>query len=84
MNTNPNVTVSRRDIQATLNVLRSLDVRGYDSMYKLVATVEFLEGVLTEQAQQTPPQQGRPPRPKPAPPVDHEFEPLPMTNPQQN
>ena len=72
---NPCVTVSRRDLQATLNVLRSLDVRGYDSMYKLVATVEFFEGKLDEQPK--PPQQ----RQKP---VDHEFEPLPVANPQQN
>lgn len=78
------VTMAKSEVMRMINVLKAMDVRGFESMYRLVATVEFLEGVLTEQAQQTPPQQGRPPRPKPAPPVDHEFEPLPMTNPQQN
>ena len=66
MSNNPFITVSRRDIQATLNVLRSLDVRGYDSMYKLVATVEFFEGKLNEQPKPTQQKQK---------PVDHEFGP---------
>ena len=77
--TNPvdKVTISRRDLQATLNVLRSIDARGYDSMYKLVSVVEFLDGKMKEQVK--PPQQ--PLKPKV---VDHEFGPRLVDDNEQN
>ena len=72
--TNPNdkVTISRRDLQAMVEVLKSLEVKGYNSMRNLVVTVDYLEGKLNEK-----PEKSVPPKPVPQKPkvVDHEFGP---------
>ena len=65
MNSNSYATIAKSDIVRMVNVLKRLNVQGYDSMYGLVGTVEFLEGKLME--------------PEPSEkkePVDHEFQPL--------
>jgi len=48
MGKNNNIVISRDDVNRVINCIKSLDVKGYDSMYRVVATVEFLEGKLSE------------------------------------
>ena len=40
------VQLSVRDIAAVVDTLKNIDVRGYDSMNRLVATVVFFENML--------------------------------------
>ena len=62
------VLMDKADIQLMINTLKAMKVEGFDSMYRLVATVEYLEGKLKEE----PVKLVRKPEK-----VDHEFEPLP-------
>ena len=76
MNQTENITISRDSVVRMIGVLKNLDVKGYDSMYRLVATVDFLEAKLAEeQTKEAVPMR----RPTPVPrrePVDHEFLPV--------
>ncbi len=74
MNQADKITISRDSVARMIGALKSLDVRGYDSMYRLVATVDYLEGKLTEEPAKEPAPVRRPvPRREP---VDHEFLPV--------
>ena len=75
MNQADKITISRDSAMRMIGVLKSLDVKGYDSMYRLVATVDYLEGKLAEEPAKEPVPIRRP-APAPVPrrePVDHEF-----------
>lgn len=71
-NSNDKVTIARRDLQAMVEVLKSLEVKGYNSMRNLVVTVDYLEGKLNDQPGMPVPQKPVPQKPKV---VDHEFGP---------
>ena len=45
---NRDIPIRASDIQKMITVLKNIKVKGYDSMYNLVATVDFLEGKLKE------------------------------------
>lgn len=69
-----NITISRDSVARMIGALKSLDVKGYDSMFRLVATVDFLEAKLMEEPAKEPAPVRRPaPRREP---VDHEFLPV--------
>lgn len=40
--------ISKEDLGQMINTLKNIDVRGYESMNRLVATVVFLEGLLIQ------------------------------------
>ena len=71
-NSNDKVSIARRDLQAMVEVLKSLEVNGYNSMRNLVVTVDFLEGKLREKTQMSVPPKQAPQKTKV---VDHEFGP---------
>ena len=71
-NSNDKVTIARRDLQAMVGVLKSLEVKGYNSMRNLVVTVDFLEGKLNEKPEKPVPSTPVLQKPKV---VDHEFGP---------
>ncbi len=43
------VIISRKDVNVLINTLTQIDVRGYPSMDKLVASVSFLENLLKQE-----------------------------------
>ena len=76
MNQTDKITISRDSVIRMIGVLKSLDVKGYDSMYRLVATVDYLEGKLVEEPAKEPSPARRPTTVPRREPVDHEFQPL--------
>lgn len=41
-----NITLSKEIIESIVGTMKQLDVRGYDSMSKLVGTVTLLENII--------------------------------------
>lgn len=42
------VLISKEDLGQMISTLKNIDVRGYDSMNRLVATVVFLESIMIQ------------------------------------
>ena len=76
MNQADKVTISRYSVIRMIGVLKRLDVKGYESMFRLVATVDFLESKLTEEPAKEPAPARRPTPVPRKEPVDHEFQPV--------
>lgn len=45
---NEYVLISKEDLGQMINTLKNIDVRGYESMNRLVATVVFLENIFIQ------------------------------------